>query len=140
MDSATVFAINRFPDITGLSYRWTDANGDGRVQPGEVDTSEDGFLGAFGVDPENPGSVVPVNQISPDLKPATTDELIVGIERQIAPGLTGSLAYTHRTRRHLSFAPIVGTTRESWQYFGNATGTCQPTAALPSASTSRTTG
>ena len=121
LDSTTVFAINAFPDITGLAYGWKDANGDGRVQPGEVDTSN--LLYPFGVNPANPGSVVPVNQISKDLRPPTTDEFIVGIERQIAPDLTGSLAYTHRVRRHLFIAPIVGTTRESWQYFGNAAGT-----------------
>jgi len=123
MDSTTVFATNHFPDITGLNYRWTDANGDGRVQSGEVDTSEHGNLGAFGVDPKDPGSIVPVDQISPDLRPPTTDEFIVGIERQFSPGLSGSLAYTHRTRRRLTFSPLVGTTRESWQYFGQATGT-----------------
>jgi hypothetical protein len=123
MDSTTVFAINAFPDVTGLTYKWRDSNGDGRVQAIEVDTSEDGFLGSSGVDPANPGSVVPVNQLSEDLRPPTTDEFIVGVERQIAPGLTGSLAYTHRTRRHLVFSPIVGTTRASWQYFGQATGT-----------------
>jgi len=123
LDSTTVLAINHFPDVTGLVYKWTDANGDGRVQSNEVDTSEDGFLFAFGVDPKNPGSIVPVNQLSKDLKPPTTDEFIVGIERQVSSGLTGSVAYTHRSRRRLIYAPIVGTTRESWQYFGNATGT-----------------
>ena len=68
-------------------------------------TPEHGFLVADGVEPANPGSVVPVDQISPDLKPPTTDEFIVGVERQFAPGLTGSLAYTHRTLRHLAFSP-----------------------------------
>ncbi len=123
LDSTTVFAINEFPDVTGLTYPWIDANGDGRVEPSEIDTSAEGFPIAFGIDPANPGSVVPVNQLSNDLKPPTTDEFIVGIERQISPGFTGSLAYTHRTRRPPHLHPIVGTTLESWQYFGNATGT-----------------
>jgi len=121
LNSGTVFAINQFPDVTKLVYRWTDANGDGRVQSGEVDTV-DGFLYSDGVDPADPGSIVPVNQISKDLKPPTTDEFIFGVERQIATGLAASLAYTHRTRSRLTYNPIVGTTRESWQYFGNATG------------------
>ncbi len=55
MDSTTVFAISRFPDVTGLRYEWKDANGDGRVQSSEVDTSDEGFLYPDGVDPEEPG-------------------------------------------------------------------------------------
>jgi hypothetical protein len=123
INSTTVLGINAFPDVTGLFYKWNDANGDGRVQPGEVDLSADGYPHPDGIDPANPGSVVPVNQLSPDLKPPTTDELIVGVERQFAPGLAGSLSYVHRTKRRLIVTPIVGTTRESWRYFGNATGT-----------------
>ena len=122
MDSTTAFAISRFPGVTSLHYEWIDANGDGRVQSIEVDTRK-GFLYPDGIDTANPGSVVPVNQLAKDLKPPTTDEFIVGIERQISARLTASLAYTHRTRRLIEFAPLVGTTRESWQYFGNATGT-----------------
>jgi hypothetical protein len=123
LDSVTVFAINPFPDITGLVYKWNDANGDGRVQSGEVDLSAEGYPIPIGVDPNDPGSVVPVNRISPDLKPPTTDEFTLGAEREIAPGFSGSLTYTHRNRRRLEAAPLVGTTLDSWQYLGNATGT-----------------
>ena len=121
LDSVTVFATNLFPDITFLGYAWNDANGDGRVQPGEIDTSADPLY-AIGIDPANPGSVVPVNQISRNLEPPTTDEFTVGVDEQIAPGFSGSLTYTHRVRRRMEIAPLVGTTRESWQFMGHATG------------------
>ena len=76
-----------------------------------------------GVTRTNPASSVPINQVSRSLKPPTTDEIIVGVERQFAPDLSGSLAYTYRSIRNLEFAPLIGTTRASYQYFGNATGT-----------------
>ena len=75
------------------------------------------------VDPADPGSSAQVNQVSKNLKTPTTDEVIVGVERQIFSDLSGSVAYTYRTSRNLTFTPLVGTTRESYQYLGNATGT-----------------
>ncbi len=77
----------------------------------------------FNVNPEDPGASVQVNRLAKGFKPSTTDEIILGIERQIAPELSGSLAYTYRTIHNLAFSPLIGTTRESYQYFGNATGT-----------------
>ncbi len=122
LNSFTVRTINPFPGIAALGYPWEDANGNGRVEPDEIDTSAyPVFWG--GVDPDNPGSDVPINQISASLEPPTTDEFVVGIERQIAPGLSGSLAYTYRIFRNLEFAPLIGTTRENYRYLGNATGT-----------------
>ena len=132
--------INAFPDIAELDYVWEDANGNGRVEPDEIDLSPP-TLSAFGVDPDNPGSSVPINQISRNLEPPTTDEFIVGVERQIAPDLSGSLAYTYRIIRNLEFAPLIGTTRASYQYFGNATGTAvDGRPGSSSISTSPTTG
>ena len=116
-----VRSINAFPSIASLYYVWSDANGNGRVEAGEVDLSE--FLFPIGVDPTDPGSAAPINAISTSLVPPTTDEFIVGVERQISSDLSGSLAYTNRVVRHVTFSPLIGTTRDSYQYLGNATGT-----------------
>jgi hypothetical protein len=122
LDSNTIFAVNAFPEIATLEYFWDDANGNGRVEPEEIDL-EAGPFHWFGVDPWNPGSSTQINEIARGFEPSTTDEFIVGVERQIAPDLSGSVAYTYRTIRNLAFAPLIGTTRESYRYFGNATGT-----------------
>ena len=123
LDSITVFSIGAFPGVASIYYLWDDANGNGRVEGNEVDTSEGGFLGEGGVDRFDPGSIRSVNRIAPDLKPSTTDEFIVGVERQISSDVSGSLAYTYRVVRNLEFFPLVGTTRASYQYLGNASGT-----------------
>jgi hypothetical protein len=122
LDSTTIFALNPFPEIATLQYFWNDSNGNGRVERDELDTAPGPFNWSF-VDPNDPGSSVPVDRLAKGFKPSTTDEVIVGVERQIASDLSGSLAYTYRTIHDLAFAPLIGTTRESYQYFGNATGT-----------------
>jgi Carboxypeptidase regulatory-like domain/TonB-dependent Receptor Plug Domain len=115
--------INAFP--TGpayLYYVWDDSNGNHRVEPEEVDLSEDGFRGSLFVDPNDPGSATSVNRIAPDLAPSPTDELIFGVEREILPDITASLAYTHRLLHDAIFRPPAGVTRADYQYFGNAVG------------------
>jgi hypothetical protein len=66
---------------------------------------------------------VQINQNAKGLKPPSTDEFIVGVERRISSDLSGSLAYTYRIFRNLAFSPLIGTNRGSYQYAGNATGT-----------------
>jgi hypothetical protein len=137
LDSNTIFALNPFPEIATLQYFWTDANGNGRVEKEEIDLSSgpDDLPGPFywfGVDKDNPGSSVQVNRLAKGFKPPSTDELILGVERQIAPDLSGSLAYTYRIIHNLAFSPLIGTTRESYQYFGNATGTVTADPSDPS--------
>jgi len=116
--SNEIATINAFPGSTGLYYSWNDANGNGRVEPNEVGD----FQFPQSVNPDDPGSAVPVNQISRSLKPPTTDEFIVGVEGQIFSKVSASLAYTHRSTHNLEFSPLIGTTRSSYQYLGNAAG------------------
>ncbi len=116
-----VTQINAFPGIAELDYYWTDANQNGRVEPSEIDLTE--LLDWSSVDPENPGSAAPVNQIAANLEPPQTDEFIVGIERQVTADLSVSLAYTYRRMRGVLFSPLIGTSRASYVYEGNAAGT-----------------
>ncbi len=44
LDSVTVRTINAFPGIAELDYLWDDANGNGRVEPDEIDLSAYPFL------------------------------------------------------------------------------------------------
>ena len=117
-----VASINAFPGTAGLYYYWNDTNANGHVEPGEIEFSN-GLQGWGNVNPDDPSSSTPTNQISKSLEPPTTNELIVGIERQIATTLSASIAYTHRSLSGPLFAPLIGTTRASYQYTGNATGT-----------------
>ena len=113
-------SINAFPGPAVLWYGWNDANRNHHVDPNEVNFGDP--QGSAGVDTANPGSAVPVNRIARDLKPPTTDEFLVGAEREILSDLSASFAYTHRSVRNLLFQPLTGTSRGSYQYIANATG------------------
>lgn len=119
-----VFLNNALPGIQGIAYGWNDVNGNHVVDPGEVDF-EDGVQNYYGVDPSNPSSLTSPNQISPDLKPTTIDEFVVGVDRELFAGLTGSIQYTHRSIHDIPFAPYIGVTGGGggYEYSGNATGT-----------------
>ena len=87
-----------------LYYGWDDADGDGRVETREVDPAQAGPVRARGR-PDKSGLHVPINRDLVGFGPPTTDEIIVGVERQIATDLRGSLAYTYRSRRRLDVLP-----------------------------------
>ncbi|HTY42448.1 MAG TPA: TonB-dependent receptor [Thermoanaerobaculia bacterium] len=118
--------VNAFPGIAQLYYNWNDANGNGRVEPSEINLGQ--LVSWSYVDPNNPGSATPVNALAAGLKAPTTDEFIVGIDRQISPDLSASLAYTYRRRQGTLFSPLIGTTRASYAYEGNASGTVRDPA------------
>ncbi len=122
-----IYYANAFPGAAYLYYPWEDANGDHHVDSGELDLAN---LDSFrNVDPENPSSTTSVNQIASGLKAPTTDEFIVGVERQVFSDLSASIAYTHRSSWNQEFPPfpigsqpLVGTTLEDYQHLGNAAG------------------
>ena len=118
--NSEIKSIDAFPGPATLWYPWNDLNGNHRVEPNEFDFSQ--LLDHYNVDTADPGSVVPVNQIAKGFQPAVTDEFIVGAERQILPDLSASVAYTHRSVHQTAYTPVIGTSRSSYEYFGNAAG------------------
>ena len=99
-DGKTIFRANysRFYDLLNLGphvslmnagnpayiqYPWKDANGDAFVQRDEIDDSRP--LYAKNIDPDNPEAVTSPNERDPDTSAPTTDELIIGFEREVLP-------------------------------------------------------
>lgn len=86
------------PDIVNQNaasyqqYVWNDLNGDGRFEPGE-----EGALVAVGG--------ANISTIDPNLKQPHTDELIVGIEREVIQGMRLSLVGTWRREGNI-YGPI----------------------------------
>jgi Carboxypeptidase regulatory-like domain/TonB-dependent Receptor Plug Domain len=117
-----VFQTNAFPSAQYLYYYWSDTNGDHHVDRNEVDLS-DGLVAFYGLDPNNPGAPTPVNRISKNLTAPTTDEIILGIDRQLGSDLAASLAYTYRSNRNQEFSPLLGTDAGSYTFLGYASGT-----------------
>ena len=74
-----IIAINAFPDIAELYYFGSTRT----VMAASNRASSHSPTGSAGVDPKNPASSVQINQISRSLEPPMTDEIIVGVERQI---------------------------------------------------------
>ena len=91
--------------LSYLEYNWNDANRDGAYQSGEADLSR--FTGFAGVDPANPTAAESSNQIDPDYHANKDNEIVAGIERQLAPNLAVSAAYTWRKSTDLTATQLL---------------------------------
>lgn len=94
-------ANNPFYDYSILYYYWEDGNGDRKVQTGEIDF-DSGIYSAVGIDPNNLSAGAPsVGRIDYDNhNPTTTDEILLGIEREVVPGWVVGASLTHRVREN----------------------------------------
>jgi hypothetical protein len=128
---ADVFAANVFPGIQYITVPWQDANGNHRVDPAEVDLSAcagtrcdpDQLFGFANLDPSDTGTASSPNVVSADLEPSRTDEIVVGLDRQLTTDLTASVAYTYRNLRDFAFAPFIDVTAQDYALLGEARGT-----------------
>jgi hypothetical protein len=66
-----------------IQYPWTDLNGDAFVQRDEIDDSR--VLFSNNIDPQNPDSATSPNARNPNTSAPVTDELIIGLEREVVP-------------------------------------------------------
>ena len=115
-----VYHVNGLPVISGIYYYWNDTNNDKIVQPGEVDLAS-GPQGFYHIDPSYaPGTP---NQIAPDYKAPTTDELILGFDHELMSDFVVSAAYTYRYITNIQRSPLVGVTANDYVAGGFATGT-----------------
>lgn len=112
-----VYQLNSFPINSGLYYYWADQNGDRTVQRNEVDL--DSFCCFYNVDP----NVIPPNALDPNLETPTTDEIVLGVDRQLTSDLAVSVAYTYRHFDHLQMYTRIGSDASSWELVGLAAGT-----------------
>jgi Carboxypeptidase regulatory-like domain/TonB-dependent Receptor Plug Domain len=107
-----------------LYYPWTDTNGDGIVQPGEVDLSDTanplGFRG--GVDPANQGAVVSSNNFAPGFKAPRTWEIVAGVDHELFPAFAIGAVYTHRKFTDQLYRFPTGLTSADYVVGGTFTG------------------
>jgi hypothetical protein len=116
INPADVSDINPVGVVGGQTYRWNDLNGDGFVQPNEVDLSTPNIVPPVGITPST------VNQIDPNLKARRDLEVIVGIDREVAPNFMVSANYTFRRTTNNYYSPFVGVNGTDWV-------PCAPTVA-----------
>ncbi len=87
-----------------LAFGWNDLNGDRFVQPNEVLLNN--FIGASNVDPNNPGAVGSTpNQIDKDLKSKKDNEIVLGIDHELASNFAVGGAITYRKTTDWQYTP-----------------------------------
>jgi hypothetical protein len=87
--------------VSELDCPWTDLNGDQFVQANEVDTST--ILDLDNFDPANPDALVSPNEIDPNYTAPVTDELLVGMERELIPDFAVGVSYIYRNASNWVF-------------------------------------
>lgn len=106
LGTGTIAATNPVAGAAYAYYYWTDTNGDGAVQPGEVDTSAAGFVYSRNRNDACPGCVgTPPNGIDPNLKAPRTEEYIVGVDQELMPAFAVGVNYTHRKFKDVLYSP-----------------------------------
>lgn len=79
-----------------VRYPWSDANGDGFVQPAEVNTGVNFLSKSTAYDPANPTSTTSPTRVDPNVKNDRTREFIVGFDRQINSQMAVGGSYVWR--------------------------------------------
>jgi hypothetical protein len=113
-----VYKLNGFPASGGLYYYWTDANHDHVVQKSEVGDFAGGFYGV------NPLTLPdPPNRLAPNFRPASTDELVLGVDHQLMEDFAIAVAYTYRYTNHIQYYIPTGSDASTWAPVTNVQGT-----------------
>ena len=112
--------LSGVPNANGYVYGWSDTNDDHVIQPNEVEW--DVYHGFFlGLDPQSLPD--PPNQVAPDLQTPSTDEVTVGVDRELGENLAVSGTFAYRNTTDLQFLLPIGANASTWQFGGRATGT-----------------
>jgi len=115
--------INTAGLVGFADYPWVDRNGDHFVQPSEVTIGPTPITSGNGFNPSNPTAVRSVNEINPDYQAPLTNELVAGLDRELAPNLAVSLSYTWRRLSRFDATPRLGFTDADYAPGPNVTTT-----------------
>jgi carboxypeptidase family protein/TonB-dependent receptor-like protein len=129
LGTTTIGYTNPLGGSAGAYYPWNDANGNGIVDTGEVNTSGT-LLRNYGYNLADPGSAgVSANATNPNLKAGSTNEFIAGVDHEFLPGFAVGGAYTYRKYVNpvvgLPYDPATGTIIHNTDYvqYGTLSGT-----------------
>jgi hypothetical protein len=119
-----------------VRYPWVDLNGDKFVQANELTLANGGRnpLAVTGNwDPNNPTAVTTANTVDPNFKNDRTDELIVGIDREIGAGFAAGVNYIWRRYANFTFFDVIGLEPSDYA----AVSFTPPSSACPAAQSAR---
>ncbi len=101
--------------VCSAQYYWTDTNGDKQVSLNElVGFPLKGLLSFSGFDPNNPTVATSPNKLDPDLASPLTDEMILGIERELMPDLAVRADFILRRNHRLFWKPYIGDSKDDY--------------------------
>lgn len=96
-----------------ISFPWSDLNGDDVVQIGEIDTSQIlDFSGNY--DPWNPGFPASTGSVDSGIKNETTDEIVLGFEREVGAQFGMGVSYIWRKYNGFPYIDTIGMTSADW--------------------------
>ena len=118
----TTGQINPTNTVSYAYYPWTDANGDGVVQPGEVNTSPGALESSRGYDPANPGAAISPQSFASDFHAPKTWEVVAGVDHELLPAFAVGVVYTHRTFTDQLYRFPTGVTSADYTLYRTLTG------------------
>jgi hypothetical protein len=105
--------INPVGTVT-LRYPWVDLNNNGSAEAGEITLGPNPLNVTGNWSSANPGNTTSANSVDPNLKNDTTDELIVGMDREIGRGFAIGANYIWRRYGNFSWSDRQGITSADW--------------------------
>jgi hypothetical protein len=99
---------------TTLRYPWTDLNGNGSADAGEIALSATPITASTNWSAANPANTVSANSVDPNLKNDSTDEFIVGLDHQVGAGFAVGANYVWRKYGNFSWSDRTGITSADW--------------------------
>jgi hypothetical protein len=99
---------------TTLRYPWVDANKNGSADAGEITLSANPLSASTNWSAANPANTISANTVDPNLKNDTTDEVIVGLDREIGAGFAVGANYVWRRYGNFSWEDRVNFSTSDW--------------------------
>jgi hypothetical protein len=99
---------------TTLRYPWIDLDKDGVADVGEITLSANPIQASTNWSAANPANTVSANSVDPNLKNDTTDEFIVGLDREVGRGFAVGANYIWRRYSNFSWSDRQGITSADW--------------------------
>jgi hypothetical protein len=112
---------------TAIRYPWIDANKNKSADAGEITLGPNPLaLVAGNWSATNPGATTSSNSVDPNLKDDTTDEFIVGLDREVGGGFAVGASYIWRRYGNFNYEDRVGISTADWvaRTFTPAASTC----------------
>ena len=99
---------------TTLRYPWIDANNNKVADVGEPVLSATPLQASTNWSAANPANTVSANSVDPNLENDTTDEFILGLDREVGRGFAVGASYIYRKYGNFSWNDRVNFTSGDW--------------------------